>query len=148
MRKVCWLKASLSNLKACVISIPRPKRRQNGEFTRHTPLPPRPPPVSSNGVDPEFHPNNDRNSSVDPRTGLSSSGSSGPGLIGDGRVGNSMTKPHQHSCASSFNALWSHGFTVCSLARLSPHVEYSFFGRSPSSTSYCPSSAVWWPSPA
>jgi len=82
------VEGQLSNLKACVIAIPRPKRRQNGEFTRHTPLPPRPPPVSSNGVDPEFHPNSDRNGSLDLRAG--GSGNSGPGLIGDGRMGNSL----------------------------------------------------------
>lgn len=83
----------LSNLKACVISIPRPKRRQNGEFTRHTPLPPRPPPVSSNGMDPEFHPPTDRTTSIDLRSGISSSSGNGPGLIGEGRFGSSLMNP-------------------------------------------------------
>lgn len=86
----------LSNLKPCVISIPRPRRRMNGEFARHTPLPtiPQPPPppapalppppppqqqptanhpgLSHASLDPEFHP---------------SPANTANGVIGDGRVG-------------------------------------------------------------
>lgn len=80
----------LTNLKSCVISIPRPRRRQNGEFSRHTPLPPGPTSMTGT-VDPEFHPP----SSVDRMRTNSAvvSGSGGPGLIGDGRLGASVVNP-------------------------------------------------------
>lgn len=80
----------LSNLKPCVISIPRPRRRQNGEFSRHTPLPPGPTSIGGSVLDPEFRP------SVDSRMRTNStmvSGNGGPGLIGDGRVGQSVVNP-------------------------------------------------------
>lgn len=83
----------LSNLKTCVISIPRPRRRQNGEFARHTPLPPGPTSMTANGMDPVFHPPSsfDRNGSADRFGDVSSNG--GPGLIGDGRLGASAVNP-------------------------------------------------------
>lgn len=81
----------LTNLKACVISIPRPRRRQNGEFARHTPLPPGPTTMSGSKLDPEFHPP----TSVDRLRTNSAvvSGNGGPGLIGDGRLGASIVNP-------------------------------------------------------
>lgn len=83
----------LSNLKTCVLSIPRPRKRQNGEFARHTPLPPGPNALTATGLDPEFHPPSsfDRNGSAD-RLGAVA-GNGGPGLIGDGRMGNSIVNP-------------------------------------------------------
>lgn len=80
----------LTNLKPCVISIPRPRRRQNGEFSRHTPLPPGSTGMSTGGLDPEFHP-----SSMDRMRTNSGmvAGNGGPGLIGDGRVGGSIVNP-------------------------------------------------------
>ena len=77
----------LTNLKPCVISIPRPRRRQNGEFARHAPIAP----LANNNMvggklDPEFHPPN----GVDRLRGNSVvHGNGGPGLIGDGRVSSS-----------------------------------------------------------
>lgn len=43
----------LTSLKPSLIAIPRPRRRPNGEFARHTPLPRLP---ESRGVDPDFNP--------------------------------------------------------------------------------------------
>ncbi|KAI0566443.1 RNA helicase [Gracilaria domingensis] len=84
----------LTNLKPCVVSIPRPRRRQNGEFARYTPVPPGPTSMSSTTLDPEFHPP----SSVDRvRNGSMVSGNGGPGLIGDGRLGGSIVSSMMQS---------------------------------------------------
>lgn len=74
----------LTNLKPCVISISRPRRRQNGEFSRYTPMGTTPPVMAGGALDPEFHPPPMRgNSGMLP-------GNGGPGLIGDGRIGANM----------------------------------------------------------
>lgn len=88
----CLVEGPLSNLKTCVISIPRPRRRQNGEFARHTPLPPGPNSMAGTSLDPVFHPPTfGRNGSADRLTDISGNG--GPGLIGDGRLGGSVVNP-------------------------------------------------------
>lgn len=93
----------LSNLKACVVSIPRPRRRANGEFARHTPLPPGPALALGGAADasrdPEFIPPPssayDRIAPQDRMGGVS--GGPGPGLIGDGRMGGSVVNPMMSS---------------------------------------------------
>lgn len=77
----------LTNLKPCVVSISRPRRRHNGEFSRYTPMGTTSSSFTSGPLDPEFHP-----PPMDRMRGSSSmlAGNGGPGLIGDGRIGANM----------------------------------------------------------
>lgn len=95
----------LTSLKQSLISIPRPRRRPNGEFARHTPLPV----VRNAGVDPEFNPPASAYSRVGPlesqghvggRPASAQVASNGPGLIGDGRIGNPALTPMMSSVDS------------------------------------------------
>lgn len=87
----------LTNLKPCVISIPRPRRRQNGEFSRHTPLPPLSATMGGSTLDPEFHPSPARPQALPPIP-TAALGTNGPGLIGDGRLNPTSTSaPRQQS---------------------------------------------------
>jgi regulator of nonsense transcripts 1 len=88
----------LTSLKPSLISLPRPRRRPNGEFSRHTPLPAV---RDSRGVDPEFNPPASAYSRGGPMENQGQAGgnrgvglpSNGPGLIGDGRLGGSSINP-------------------------------------------------------
>lgn len=95
--KNCLVEGPLTNLKPCVISIPRPRRRHNGEFARHTPLPPPANTAVAASLDPVFQPQQyDRSNGSNERVG-EITGNGGPGLIGDGRLSGSVVNSLMNS---------------------------------------------------
>lgn len=87
----------LTNVKPCVISIPRPRRSQNRELLRHTPLPPLYSTMGGSTLDHGFHPPPDRPQASLPIPTTAAT-TNGPGLIGDGRLNpNTSSAPNQTS---------------------------------------------------